>query len=120
MLSKTAGFGNAVTLAIVLFQLVFWNSKSYSVNAEDESPLLCPGSHFREYCTEEKPCCFYDGINHTCQEAKDEGELCTVNSVAFNTRACFCKVGLFCIDNKCTKEKPKFTMPENSFEPYKK
>ncbi|GFR11880.1 uncharacterized protein TNCT_292711, partial [Trichonephila clavata] len=99
--------------------LIFWSSKSFSVKAEeDESPLLCPGSHFREYCSEEKPCCFYDGINHTCQEAKDEGELCTVNSVAFNTRACFCKVGLFCIDNKCTKELPKFTMPENSFEPY--
>ncbi|GFU48495.1 hypothetical protein NPIL_45701 [Nephila pilipes] len=108
-------------LALVLPQLFLWSSNSYSVKADkDESPILCPGSHYREYCPEEKPCCFYDGVNHTCQEAKNEGELCTVNSVAYSTQACFCKTGLFCIDNVCTTDKPKKTMPENSFEPSKK
>ncbi|GIY62140.1 uncharacterized protein CDAR_593341 [Caerostris darwini] len=116
MLSKVTQFGKVLLLAILSSQLMFWNFKNCtrgeSTSPETSTggtttPIACPANHYREWCPEDMPCCFFDGKNHTCRRAQKEGERCTLNSLGYNTEACFCKEGLFCIENECTSTKPE-------------
>ncbi|CAL1289151.1 unnamed protein product [Larinioides sclopetarius] len=127
-----------LVFAVVFSQMLYWNWKNCTVHAEVESSVedksesdehrkstngkgdkTCYGPYFREFCSEESPCCFYDGKNHTCKPAREEGEECTHNALGYNTNFCFCKAGLFCVGNKCTTKEPTDTN-QKSFDMFKK
>ncbi|KAG8182863.1 hypothetical protein JTE90_002279 [Oedothorax gibbosus] len=67
----------------------------------------CPRPFYREYCKEDKPCCLFNKGIYTCEAVKMEGENCSQNAFGYNTGDCFCKQGLFCVDEKCTSKTPQ-------------
>ncbi|GBM08624.1 hypothetical protein AVEN_52461-1 [Araneus ventricosus] len=115
-----------LVFVVICSQMFFWDWRNCTARGEVESfagaetgrdegsksangkaARTCYGPYFREFCSEEFPCCFWDGKNHTCKPAREEGEECTHNALGYNTNFCFCKTGLFCVNSKiCPQKSP--------------